>query len=249
MIMNNKNKVAIAALVIIILGSIIYSCSSKPEYDDLGNMIQPTTIEDIPYETTTMTETYTETTTDYTTSTETTTSAGNAQNVYIPNSTPSAAVDSHILCDDKRLELGMDMNAVKEVLGSPIVFIEETTEAATENVDIAVEGTTEAVTENVIVVEETTKNTTSHRYREFILTTKMTGGKETVNNIEVISPNIKNISGFSPIGKPLYEITLAYGEPAYSDWSVCKYNIDEKSYLYFNLYDGVVDTWGIAIND
>ncbi|MGN1317916.1 MAG: hypothetical protein ACI4VF_02795 [Lachnospirales bacterium] len=243
--MDKKKKIAIIAVVIIVFCGIIYACSLRPEYDEFGNMIETTTFEEITEETTTF-EYTTEETTDIIRPTETTTEEP-IDVVIIPNSTPDAIVDSYILYDDKRLAVNFSLDSFKAVLGNPIVFMEEETEITTfetesESVtEEETETTTEAVSEDSLYYD-------SYRYREFILFTKLEDNKEIVKDIEVISNKINNLSGFSPIDKPLYEITLAYGEPDYSDWAICKYNIDENSYLYFKLSNGVVATWGIASN-
>ncbi len=240
--MSKDKKIIIAVIlaVIAIIGAVIYYCSLKPEYDDLGNMIETTTIEEITDETT-ITETTSETTTDLVRPTETTTTKAPSYNRTVkPVEVKNSAPDQYIAYNDKRLDVNFSMESLKTILGEPIVFVQETTTEATS------EAETSLVTETETETTTQESENKSHRYREFIVSTKIEKGVEVVKDIQVVSEKINNLLGFSPIGKPLYEITLTYGQPSYEDFEICKYNIDDNSYLYFKLIDGMVNTWGIA---
>ncbi len=244
---NKKVEIAIVSIAVIaVIGVVIACCAIKPEYDENGNMIEITSYEEITELTTEMVfEASTETTSYETTSETTTYEQVNGHIVESVENLPTSPIDKYITYDNKQIKLNDTMDTVKSVLGNPIVILEESSNADSEEAtgyEITTEATTLSPTDN-----NTAEN--SHRYREFIIRTEIKDGKELVKNIEVVSPLIENAAGISPIDKEIFEITLSYGVPSYEDWSVCQYDIDEDSYLYFNLIDGKVSTWGIALKE
>lgn len=242
-------KAAIGVAAAGVIGGIIAYCSVTPQYDEDGNIIEMTTLEEITEETS-ETRAYdeaTETTSQQLSTEITTYDRVNGHIVENVENLPVTPVDKCILYNNKELKLNLTMAEVKGILGNPLVFINEETETTTQQTE------TERPTEEQLIQSETAteaealKNTAVHRYREFIIRTEIKNGSETVKDIEVISDKIKNAAGISPIDKEIFEITLSYGAPAYEDWNLCKYAIDETSYLYFKLREGKVDSWGIAL--
>lgn len=259
MIMDKKNIIAIAAVVIIAIGVIVYNCVSCSKQGNLDDNLKVATVEQ--YTETTSVQT-TETSSESTTyvirpsqnvkanndvskikAPKITPNTGSNSN-YVPSNVKTASPDKYINYKNKRLAVNFSMDSLKTILGEPIVFAEETTQVATENMS---EEQTEPNTESVEVTTKAVENfTNTHRYREFIISTKVENGTEIVKDIRVISKNVGNAMGYSPIDKYLYEITLAYGQPSYTDWNICKYNIDNKSELYFRIVNEKVESWGIA---
>lgn len=245
--MDKRIKAAIIGVAAAaVIGGVIAYCSVIPEYDEQGNMLEITTVEEITEENeeSTAYET-TETTTFDETSTETTTvyERINGHIVESVENLPTSPIDKYITYNNKQLKLGATMDEVKSILGNPIVLLTEETESCTETEETTSEQTTEITTEAIDADEN------AHRYREFIVRTENKDGKEIVKDIEVISDKIKNAADISPIDKEIFEITLSYGAPSYEDWSVCRYAIDDNSHLYFKLSDGKVTSWGIALTE
>lgn len=255
-----KVKIGIISAVAVLFGIIIYVIAVKSDKNSVYTEV--TTYEDITKEVategTSEATTLTAETTTAITSTQTTTQITTlppqvqGHIVEAVENLPTSPVDKDIVYNGKTIALNMTMDSVKAAIGNPIVLLEETTQAVTE---IAyAENSTEITTE---VIEDLTdegtitvsKANNIHRYRELIIITDNLNGNEVVKDIEVISDDIKNAAGISPINKEIFEITLSYGAPSYEDWSICKYSIDDNSSLYFKLSEGKVSSWGIALNE
>ena len=159
-------------------------------------------------------------------------------------SKPAIPMDNFINVNNNKLAVGIKMEDVKAVLGEPITVQESVSEYTTASVE-----NSEAVTENVTnefawVYDDADLNI--YQYNDFIIKTKVENNNEIVKNIKVITNNIKGQLNISPIGQEIYNISLKYGAPAYEDTNICIYKIDDNSYVYFELDNGKIVTWGIA---
>lgn len=237
--MNIKFKAAIGVAIAAIFGAVLYFSAAKP--DENGNFFEETT------EDTTVFYEYIEETTQETseeTSTEETTlETVNGHIVEDVENLPTSPIDNKITYNNKDLFLNSSIEDIKSALGEPIVLLKDLPQ------EIVSEEETETTTEEITEDNDIdSKGRKVYRYRQLLVKTEVEEGVERVKDIEVFSEDILSMSGVSPVGKEIFEITLSYGAPDYEDWSQCRYKIDEDKSLYFNMTNGVVSSWGIEVN-